>query len=299
MKTRNISTNIIKLFIKRKYKNKTFIILFFLFISKFFFIQKCKIYSKDNVTLVTALFKIKSKYPLANYISWVQNLLLLNSSIVFFVDKKILSIIKRKRPKKYENKTIWIISSIDKFYSYKNFRNNFKESYSIDFENNIHSIPLYLVWAEKCYFIKKAIYHNYFNSECFYWIDAGYFREKEYKYYNNWPSIRKCYEDPRVLINGIRKVSEDEIEGLKNFNISIYNNFIKRDNVAGGLFGGKPEYLINFTNLYYKAIKDFIKHRMFIGKDQNLFAYVSYLNPKIVKIINSGNWYFFKKYLFD
>ena len=36
---------------------------------------------------------------------------------------------------------------------------------------------------------------------------------------------------------------------------------------------------------------------MFIGKDQNIFAYVAYLNPKIVNIVQSGNWHFFKDYL--
>ena len=247
--------------------------------------------------MVTALFKIKSKFSFDKYLLWVENLLLLNRSIVFFVDKNISNIIKRKRPKLYENKTIWIELSINQFYSYKKFSKNFAESYIKDKENNYHTIPLYLVWAEKCYFVKKAIKYNYFQSKCFYWIDAGYFRDKVDKYINNWPSIKKCKEDPRVIINGIRKISDQEILDLKKFNISFYNNFINKINVGGGLFGGKPYYLLKFINLYYKTTKKFIKNNMFIGKDQNLYAYISYLNPKIVKIINSGRWHYFKVYL--
>ena len=270
--------------------------MFLLYI--YYFIKSIIIsYSKDNITLVTALFKMKSKFPLDLYLNWVENLLLLNSSIVFYVDKELLNIVKRKRPKMYENKTIWIESSIYDFYSYKNFKKYFEESYKIDKEKSYHSVPLYMIWAEKCNFLKKAIYKNYFHSKCFYWIDAGYFRFKEDKYINNWPSTKRCYEDSRVILNGMRKLSVEEIEGLKNFNISIYNNFINKVNVAGGLFGGKSFYLIRFINLYYKAIKIFIKHNFFIGKDQNLFAYISYLNPKIVKIINSKDWYYFKIYL--
>ena len=174
------------------------------------------------------------------------------------MDKRISKIVRSKRPKIYENKTIWIKTSINKFFSYKYFKNNFDESFKIDSEKAYHTVPLYLIWAEKCSFLEKAIINNYFHSKCFYWIDAGYFRDKEYKYINNWPSIKKCNEDPRVLINGIRKISDEEIKGLKNFNISIYNNFINKTNVGGGLFGGKIDYVLIFSILYYKAIKDFI-----------------------------------------
>ena len=65
----------------------------------------------------------------------------------------------------------------------------------IDKEIKIHTILLYVLWAEKCYFLKRAINRNYFNSKCFYWIDAGFFRsfKKTYKYLNNWPSKKKMF----------------------------------------------------------------------------------------------------------
>lgn len=287
----------LKKLIKIKNYNKIFLICFFLYFSFDFSNLLFNYYAKNNITLVTALFKIKSKFSFDKYLLWVENLLLLNTSIIFFVDKKISNIIKSKRPKIYENKTIWIETSINQFYTYKKFKKNFAESYLKDREKFRHTIPLYLVWAEKCNFLKKAIYNNYFQSKCFYWIDAGYFRGKVDKYINNWPSTNKCYQDPRVIMNGIRKLRNKEIKELKNFNISFYNKFINKKNVGGGMFGGKSYYLKKFIKLYYNTIKKFIKYKMFIGKDQNLFAYISYLNQKIVKVINSGNWYYFKTYL--
>ena len=92
---------------------------------------------------------------------------------------------------------------------------------------------------------------------------------------SNWPSSNKCYKDPRVIINGLRKISNNEIEGLKNFNYSIYSKFIKSFNVGGGLFGGNQKYIIKFIYLYYKAIKDFI----------NFFLF---LKLSIIKIINNN-----------
>ena len=239
--------------IKNNLQKFKLILLYFYFICTTY-----KQYPKDDITLVTALFKMKSKFPIDAYLNWVENLLLLNASIVFFVDKEISKIIKSKRPKIYENKIVLLESSIKDFYSYKKYKQNFEDSYKIDKENSYHSVPLYMVWAEKCYFAKKAIYRNYFHSQCFYWIDAGYFRIKEDKYINNWPSTKKCFEDPRVIINGMRKLPDDEIEGLKNFNMTILKAFNNKLNVGGGLSGGKSYYLIKFIKLYYKAINIFI-----------------------------------------
>ena len=64
---------------------------------------------------------------------------------------------------------------IEDFYSYKKFGKQFNESFFIDIEKRIHTVPLYLIWAEKCFFLKKAILNNFFNSKCFFWIDVGYF----------------------------------------------------------------------------------------------------------------------------
>lgn len=258
--------------------------------------KNLKICLKDNITLVTGLFNIKSKFKIDKYLNWVENLLLLNASIVFFMDKDIANIIRKKRPKIYENKTIWIETSISEFYAFQYIK-DFIKSYEIDKENSYHTISLYLIWAEKCNFLRKAIYHNYFQSKCFYWIDGGYFRKKYINKTIGWPSINKCIKDPRVLINSIRKVQDNEIKGLKQFNNSIYNEFIKKPNVAGGLFGGQVKYLIKFIDLYYKTIKIYIKHNMFIGKDQNIFAYISYLNPNLVNLVHSGKWHYFINYL--
>lgn len=165
-------------------------------------------YYQDDITLITCLFKIKSKYKFENYLIWAKNFLKINASIVFFVDKLIAQKIKNLRPQIYQNKTIWIEMDIQDFYSYKYFYKYFKEAYNVDYEKRIHSVPLYLVWAEKFYFVRRVIYRNYFKSNCFYWIDAGIFKNRNIsKYLNNWPSKNRCIEDPRVIINSIRKLS--------------------------------------------------------------------------------------------
>ena len=67
---------------------------------------------------------------------------------------------------------------------------------------------------------------------------------------NNWPSIKKCNEDPRVIINGIRIIHKNEINGLKNFDFNTHYKFMNNYNIGSALFGGKSNYLIKFIYLY-------------------------------------------------
>jgi len=281
-------------------KNLSLLLFVLINIILFFKLNK-KIYPKDNITLVTALFKLKTnRHKFNSYFNWIKNLLSINSSIIIFTDNYIYKRIKGKRPKIYNNKTIWIKYDFSNLYSYKHFKKDFIKSYKIDRLKNKHNVQLFIVWAEKCFFLKKSIYRNFFGSKCFYWIDAGYFRDNNMSLFlNNWPSIKKCNEDPRVIINGIRILHKNEINGLKSFDFNTHYKFMNNFNIGSALFGGKSNYLIKFIYLYYKTLKLFIKKEKFIGSEQNLFTFIAYLYPKIVNLINSRKWYYFKELFFN
>ena len=253
---------------------------------------------QDNVTIVTGYQRIKSKHRYSDYKHWITNLLKINKSMIFFIDRSISYKIIYKRPKKYLNKTIWIPVSINEFYSYKNFFNEFKKSYLIDVEYFRHNSLLYTTWAEKVIFLKKAVVKNYFNSKCFYWVDAGNFRnESNIDDYLNWPSTKKCYEDGRVVINERLNVSNYIKDGLKRFNIKIHKEFQNNYNVDASTFGGQRDFIIKFSDAYYDTIRLFIKNNIFIGKEQNIMAYVFYFYPNISKLVYSGRWKYMLEYL--
>ena len=179
-------------------------------------------------------------------------------------------------------------------FSYKHFKKDFTETYLLCEQKKIHSVPLYIVWAEKIIFLKRSIYKNYFNSKCFYWIDAGFFHDTNMsKYLYNWPSYDKCKKDPRVIINLVRNLSNNEINNIINFDSIEHENFKHKANVAGGLFGGRSDYLIRFIYLYYKTIKLFKTKKKFFGSEQNIYTYIIFLNKDIINIINSHGNYFF------
>jgi len=261
-------------------------------------INNIKTFIQDNITIVTGYQRVKSKHRISDYNYWLTNLLQINKSMIFFLDKSIAQKIIYKRPKQYLYKTIWILLDISEFYSYKKFFNEFKKSYLIDIEYFRHNTLLYSIWGEKCNFLKSAAIKNYFNSTCFYWVDAGNFRNKSnLNYYINWPSTKRCFEDGRVIINEKLKVSNYIKEGLKGFNNNIHKEFQKHYNVDASTFGGQRDFVIQFCDTYYDTINLFIKNNIFIGKEQNIMAYVFYFYKNITKLIYSGKWKYMLEYL--
>ena len=212
-----------------------------------------KNFIQDNVTIVTAYYKIKSKHSLHKYINWIKNFLQIKKSMIFFIDKSFYKNIIFKRPKNLRKKTLWIKTDIKDFYSYNNFYQEFNKTYELDIEQKTHSVPLYLIWAEKCNFLKTAVLKNYFNSKCFYWVDAGCFRDKRKmkKYKNILTSSKKCEEDGRVTFNEIKQISESKIEDLQKFNYEAHLELQSNYNVDGSFFGGQSNYIIKFSDLYY------------------------------------------------
>ena len=255
---------------------------------------------EDDLTLVSAYYQMKSKHSNIEYLSWIKNILLLNKSLVFFTNKKLMPILKKLRPIKLYYKTIFVELEMEDFYVNKHFQKEFNKSFYIDPENSYHSVPLYMVWAEKNMFLKRAILSNNFHSKCFFWIDAGYFREKKVnmkKYVNSWPSTKKCFEDKRLLMGQVKNFSYFEKQKIANFDITSLKTLQNDINVIGGLFGGQVDNILKFSDHYYRAINKYIKNNLFIGKDQNIYTFVAFSHPEIVKLVFFRNYLSFKAYL--
>ena len=286
--------------LKKKYVFKLISIFFFLF---YFHTKQNKSYKynypQDYITIVTTLYQIPTnRHKFEEYLVWIENLLSLNKSIVFYIQKNLSHVVKSKRPKIYENKTIWIENEFSDLYFYK-FKKEFEDTYEIDKLKYKHNVPLFIIWNEKMKFLENAIKENYFGSKYFLWIDAGYFKEKNMsKYVNNWPSIKKCNQEPRVIMNEIRKLGKDEFYKLMAFDNETHRNFQNDFNIAGNAFGGRIDFFSKFIKYYYETFRLFMNKGQFIGSDQNLYCIISYLHPKIAKRIYSGDYQYLKNYYF-
>ena len=155
-----------------------------------------------------------------------------------------------------------------------------------------------MIWSEKSNFLKTAAQKNYFNSKCFYWVDVGNFRNtSDMDKYINWPSTNKCFEDGRVVINERLNKSDYIKDGLKRFDPNIHREFQKSYNIDGSCFGGQRDYVIQFCDIFYDLVRIYIKKNIFIGKDQNMMAFIAYFYPNITKLVYSGRWKYLIEYL--
>ena len=209
--------------------------------------------NRDEITLVSALFRMETpRHKFENYIKWVKNLLQINKPFIFYVDKNISSIIKENRPKEYENITIWVELNLSELFFYRHYRKKLEKTYLIDKAKYKHNVNLFIIWNEKVIFLRKSINKNYFNSKYFFWVDAGFFRDKNMtKYIDNWPSLKKFKKNPKVMLNEIRKIDKKEFYGLMKFDYSTHDKFMNECNMGGAFFGGRYDYLLKFVYFYF------------------------------------------------
>ena len=118
-------------------------------------------------------------------------------------------------------------------------------------------------------------------------------------YINNWPAVNKCKQDPRVIINEVRKIKKEEFDKLMSFDEKTHQKFQNDANTLGNAFGGRIDYLLKFIKLYYKIFQLFIKKKQFIGMDQNFYSLLGYQHPEIIKFIQSKSYDALKMYYLD
>ena len=114
---------------------------------------------------------------------------------------------------------------------------------------------------------------------------------------DNWPSTKRCNEDPRITFITVRKSVINELDNF--FTLNMTKGFFKTTNVAGNLFGGTPFYILKFYDEYFETMKKWYENSFFIGKDQNIFASIIYLNPKYCKYVypgKNGMWFYGMQY---
>ena len=150
--------------IRKNFKAKI-IKLLFIFVLLLFYIflllknnpDSPSFYVQDDVTLVTTLFKLPTpRHKFSDYIPWIEKLLQVNKPIVFFIQKNLSEMIKPKRPKIYDNKTIWIELDFSELY-FNKYKKEFEQTYLIDGHKFRHNIFLFIIWSEKLKFLERAI----------------------------------------------------------------------------------------------------------------------------------------------
>ena len=240
--------------------------------------------------IVTAYFQIQSKQPVACYIEWMQHMLKMQTPMVIFCDEASYPMIASQRPLH----TRIIVTTLKQFHSYK-YINTYRANYEIDHER-YHSPELYLIWAEKAHFVKRAIEMNPFQSNYFLWVDIGCFREPSPVKWPNPNRIREM-DTNKVLVLNVTPFTEKELHCTRE----TLPSFLTNNRLGATIFGGGKEALLRYHELYYEMVEYFISINRFIGKDQSILNSVYLLNPTLFELIEpkpcKDEWFYLQDYL--
>jgi hypothetical protein len=235
----------------------------------------------DNITIVTGYFTIPSKFTNETYLNWIKNFLSLNCKMIIFTDEKNYKFIKSQRS--IEN-TYLIKIELNEFVTYKHI-DYWNYCKSIDREE-YHTPELYMIWAEKTYFLEKAINLNPFKCDLFFWSDMGCIRDtNQLQYISTFPNYQKFqnYDLNKFFLSSIAPFKLIDPYFKNGLSVPLLLKDGKSpdiiNRIQGGFLGGSIECIKNWVNLYTNELNFFIENKYFGGKDQYIFINI-YLKNK-------------------
>lgn len=237
----------------------------------------------DDATIVSAYYLIKSKLPSSKYEEYIKNFMYLDMKCVIATNNETYDKVFKEKYPETERRRYMIIEINDfKVSSY-----DWKKDYEMDHEKSVgHSPELYMVWAEKSFFLKRVIEENPYNTKYFFWNDIGLFRFpillEQLKNYPNVKNIRDEY----IYITLVNKFNENDFK-----NISVCDDrFRYRNTIAGGNFGGSYYVLMKFIKKYEETLNEFDRLGLFKGKDQSLYSWIIVRNPELFGLVNDSKY---------
>ena len=234
----------------------------------------------DIITVVTAWYNISSKFQANVYREWFKLFFNIDCHLIIFTDSKSKADFIDLRNN--NDKTLVLTLELEDFVT-SEFDDFWKWCESVDIEKKQginHTVDLYKIWAEKPFFLRRAISINPFNSKLFCWSDIGAVRSKDM-----FPKIKSFPQGlPKHVTND--QVLFSQIEPFKTEDYTIMSNGISKTfqnissgcscfsviRIQGGFFAGYDQALLNYAELYYNELKLWRDNKVFAGKDQYLMA---------------------------
>lgn len=265
--------------------------------------------NSSAVTLVSCYFPLpKSKRSEFLYVQWMTTFLKhVEAPIVVYTCKEWVEAIRGLRG----NNLPLIVkeSAISDFYMASK-KTRFEAHHDLDPEKSIHSVELYMIWNEKTTFLRKTSAENPFNSEYFFWVDIGCFRDESIApMLKSWPlpeKINAATEGKnKIVLLEIEPFSAEELAWKETSQHDLGPNFEHCVRIGGGVFGGTANAIAQWNDIYYSTLSQFFDQARFAGKDQNIMATIVLKYPQIVSIIKvpssftSDRWFFLHYFFAD
>lgn len=159
------------------------------------------------------------------------------------------------------------------------------------------------VVMSKMFLLNNATLFNPFESDYFYWIDAGITSTVNSGYF--WHD--KVFDNLSVYTNATDAltfisypyIGGEEIHGFPRKDIARYCNtdYVKYV-CRGGFFGGKKEHINNINGIYYSILNATLSEGL-MGTEESIFTIIAHKYPELVSKFtiedNGLVWPFFEK----
>lgn len=244
-----------------------------------------------SVTVVTALYPIRSKFNFSQYIEWVNNFLQMRAPIVLFTEPDIVPLFEALRPSDLPMQIIPIqITNMD---TWQFYRQQWIAEHAKDHEKTYHFPELYALWAQKAWFVKRAIEKNPFQTDFFFWCDAGAFRQGPP--HPLFPQAMHLPTD-KILLNSVEPLTtEDKEKGTEQ-------DFRFVNRIVGGLWGGGKEGCLRWQQAFQNMLEIYFKNGRFAGKDQSVMLSTYLADPTLATVVRctrpeKDHWFFLQDLL--
>ncbi len=132
-----------------------------------------------NTTLVTAFYPIKSKFPSEQYMKWAENFMRLQAPVVLFTTRELVPLFRNLRERVRGGPLHTIALPFEELDTWVLYEREWRKAHELDHEREYHTPELYAIWAQKAFFVERAILANVFDTEYFFWCDIGAFRSQQ------------------------------------------------------------------------------------------------------------------------
>ncbi|KAJ3749378.1 hypothetical protein DFH05DRAFT_1476494 [Lentinula detonsa] len=239
----------------------------------------------QQILLVSGLFPLsKSKHSAEDYRSWLTLFLgIVTTDVYFFTPPELAELVAEVRG----SLPIIINTTFSSPFDIPplvNLKEPYERMHAIDRERSRHSPELYAIWNGKPYFLDEALKNSEKQYSYSFWTDAGSFR-KEHAY-QSWPDSARVEEvwNEGSKLSGVAKEDllffpmwEPPHASMRNWQDTL--GPVDTDFSEGSFFGGSPQTVRWWKELFYLYHDHYLTEGIFVGKDQTLINALFLLYP--------------------
>ncbi|GAA5887178.1 hypothetical protein JCM16303_002217 [Sporobolomyces ruberrimus] len=240
---------------------------------------------KAPVTIVSSFYRIDSgkKHRVSEYHDWLTNFLgSVELPIIFYCAPSMSAYIRNLRG----NKPLTLIADYNDPFEMPPLlalggKNWAQKQYEVDPEQRWHVPDVYGVWTAKPWMVRDASDRNPYDSEYFFWVDAGSFRDAQVHHdFAALPSVLSKTFAPlpsdTILLAATTQPFADGLSYVKSARAGAVPD--REDRLQGGWFGGKKEGI----EMWEEAVREVTVRQSalgrFAGKEQPIWTQAARLN---------------------